>query len=223
MDNLRKVHNDAKRKLIQRNVPRGSLVLDVGCGRGGDLHKWKDCRVWGMDPDVASIEEAKKRAKECGYDWATFAVGDVHFAPRMLFDVICYNFSLQYVFKSADILKSSLRQIAERIRIGGVFIGIVPDAKKIINLPTDWSDALGNTIKRGPHSNKCIQVGNMILVNLADGPYYANGPIPEPLCYKEFLIEEASEWFELESWTNMVRDRTGLITDIYSKFIFRRV
>jgi SAM-dependent methyltransferase len=177
-----------------------------------------------VDPDPDSIIEANKRAIECGYDsWAKFSVGDIHSAPILPFDVVCYNFSLQYIFKSTEFLKSSISEIAKRLRIGGKLIGVVPDATYITRLPTKWSDSMGNTIERGPYSSLHQQVGNMILVKVTDGPYYAGGCIPEPLCYKEILIQELSEMFELESWSKMVPEKTGLITDIYSKFIFRRV
>jgi len=224
MEQVRKLHNDAKRKLIQAHVHRGALVLDVGCGRGGDLHKWKGCKLTGVDPDPEAIKEACKRSTECGYDsWTKFIVGDVTAAPHMQYDVICYNFSLQYAFKSLALLKSTLQNIALRLRLGGVLIGVVPDASRITSLPEKWSDALGNSIERGPYSTINQQAGNMILVKLTDGPYYSNGAIPEPLCYKEILFQEINDWFELESWTKMVPANTGLITDIYSKFIFRRV
>lgn len=218
------MHNDAKRCFIDNVVPKGSIVLDMGCGRGGDLHKWKNCTVYGVDPDAESIKEAKKRSSECGYDsWAKFSVGDIHNAPSMSFDIVCYNFSFQYLFKSMAFLRSSLQQIANRLRIGGKLIGIVPDASYITRLPNIWSDSMGNKIERGPHSDNCQQVGNMILVQVVDGPYYAGGAIPEPLCYKEILFQEIDGMFELESWTKMVSVCTGLITDIYSKFIFRRI
>jgi len=80
---------------------------------------------------------------------------------------------------------------------------------------------LGNTIERGYYSTINHQFGNMAIVRLADGPYYANGPVPEPLCYKQFLFQV--EGLELESWEKMVPEHTGLISDIYSKFIFRRI
>lgn len=221
---MRKLHNDAKRKLIQSVVDKGSIVLDVGCGRGGDLHKWPNCTVYGVDPDPESIEEAKKRAVECGYDnWAKFSVGDIHAAPIMSFDIVCYNFSFQYLFRSIEFLRSSLLQIANRLRTGGKLIGIVPDAAYISRLPHKWKDSMGNTIERGPYTDNNQQVGNMIIVKVVDGPYYSGGAIPEPLCYKEILFQEIGDMFELESWTKMVPANTGIITDIYSKFIFRRI
>ena len=60
MDNIRKAHNLVKRNLIQKVVPTGAHVLDVGCGRGGDLQKWAHCAVKldACDPDKGALEEA---------------------------------------------------------------------------------------------------------------------------------------------------------------------
>jgi ubiquinone/menaquinone biosynthesis C-methylase UbiE len=68
MDALRKLHNDCKRALIQRWVKRSDRVLDCGCGRGGDLHKWKasGAIVFAIDPDEASLQEAEERAFSIG-------------------------------------------------------------------------------------------------------------------------------------------------------------
>jgi SAM-dependent methyltransferase len=221
MDQVRKLHNSVKRNLIMAYATKGSKVLDVGCGRGGDLHKWKGCILTGVDPDADAIAEAKKRSTECGYDsWTEFIVGDINAAPMITYDIICYNFSLQYAFKNETTLQTTLRQISLRLKKGGYLIGVVPDASRI---STPMKDRLGNTVDIGPYVANSPQIGNMILVNLSDGPYYSNGPIPEPLCYKDILFQELEEWFELESWTKMVPYTTGLITDIYSKFIFRRV
>jgi SAM-dependent methyltransferase len=221
MDKLRRLHNDTKRKLIQANTFKGALVLDVGCGRGGDLHKWKGCTLWAVDPDAESIKEAETRAKESGYDWVKFLVGDIFDAPILSFDVICFNFSLQYIFKSEQYMNSVMDAIKSRLRIGGKLIGVVPDANRILKLPPLWQDALGNRIERGLYAEKNPQVGNMILVKLADGPYYANGAVPEPLCYPDVFFRNTD--LELEIWAKMIPQVTGLITDIYSKFIFRRV
>jgi hypothetical protein len=62
----------------------------------------------------------------------------------------------------------------------------------------------------------------MIIVKLADGPYYANGPIPEPLCYNQILFTKLSLSFELVEWSSLVKGVQGTITDIYSRFIFKR-
>jgi len=224
MDELRRTHNNAKRNFIKSVAARGDLVLDVGCGRGGDLHKWKHVGVhlWGIDPDAESIKEAQERAKGMNYR-AFFDVGDVHAAGIGPYDLVCYNFSLQYIFKSEQLFKSGIADIARRVKHGGYFVGVVPDAEKIIKLPCQWSDSLGNTITRGPSIGRG-NIGEMILVQLADGPYYAKGPVPEPLCYREKLVAEVEAWgFCLQQWKDMLPEQTGLVSDIYSTFIFRKI
>ena len=48
---------------VLRNVPKGSTVLDVGCGSGilGAELKKKGCTVYGLDYDVESLQIAKTR------------------------------------------------------------------------------------------------------------------------------------------------------------------
>ncbi|NBS67830.1 methyltransferase domain-containing protein [bacterium] len=224
MEKLRRTHNQAKRDFIQSLASKGDRVLDVGCGRGGDLHKWKCCRVklWGVDPDRESIAEAQSRAENLGAE-VHLSVGDVLTAPTGPFDIVCYNFSLQYIFASEDLLERSIQAIRQRVAIGGVFVGVVPDSSKILKLPLKWSDSLGNTIERGPSIGQ-ERVGEMILVKLSDGPYYAKGAVPEPLCHKEILIEKlVNNGFQFIYWGDMLSKPNGLISDIYSQFIFKRV
>lgn len=224
MDQLRRSHNNIKRALIKSLCQKGDRVLDVGCGRGGDLNKWKACKVklCGVDPDPASIEEAKSRAAGIEYS-ADLSVGDIITAPAGPFDIVCYNFSLQYIFASSDLFERSVREIRDRVQIGGVLVGVVPDSLKILGLPIKWTDPLGNIIERGPSIGRGL-AGEMILVKLSDGPYYANGAVPEPLCHKELLFERLYDYgFELVYWGDMTPKTTGLVTDVYSQFIFKRI
>lgn len=225
MDKLRREHNQAKRDLIKSLCGRGDRVLDVGCGRGGDLHKWKSARVrlWAVDPDPESVREAKDRAQNMNWD-VDISVGDILTAPLGPFDIVCYNFSLQYIFASEFLLEKSLEALRDRVKVGGVFLGVVPDSTKIMGLPLKWSDSLGNTIERGPSVCGAGRIGEMILVKLSDGPYYANGPVPEPICHKALLLERLRcKGFELVIWQPMLSKPNRLVSDIYSQFIFKRV
>ncbi|MCJ1328576.1 mRNA cap guanine-N7 methyltransferase [Thelotrema lepadinum] len=83
--NLRSYNNWAKSTLIQRfspnedfspavgggppYAPEGLTVLDIGCGKGGDLQKWQNApqrveRYIGVDPAEVSIEQARGRYAE---------------------------------------------------------------------------------------------------------------------------------------------------------------
>lgn len=189
---IRTQNNIIKREFLNAWVKKGSRVLDVGCGQGGDLHKWRHIGVtlYGVDPSRPAIEEAIRRSKGYG----TFNIGTIESAPFEQYDVICYNFSLQY--QSLELLP----EVAKRLRNGGILIGIVTDSSRI-------SEALAN----GIHIEK---VGDThISVYIPDTPYYANGPITEPILDRDQLIKEAKRYgLELVLWDPF---------SIYAKFVFR--
>lgn len=200
-------------------------VLDVGCGRGGDIHKWNKlrCTVVGVDPCTDSIKEAEKRIAQSNYNNIVVMCGDITNVNDCIFDIVCYNFSLHYIYINQYVFDNSIKYIIDCVKPGGYFIGVVPDASKILKLPLYWMDPKGNTIERGPAMSTTHKYfGQMILVNMKDGPYYANGGIPEPLCHKEFLFTALCEHFELVSWEPFQNTLNGCITDVYSKFVFKR-
>jgi SAM-dependent methyltransferase len=226
MEELRKLHNNTKREFIKTIVKEGSTVLDVGSGRGGDLAKWKAVKatLTMIDPDPESIKEAIDRSKNV-FPEAKILVGDVTKAPLGPFDYVCFNFSLQYCFKDEAYLRECVRAISMRLAPGGMFFGVVPDAEKILRLPDKWTDPLGNTIERGPSIGKSGQrIGEMILVKLADGPYYASGSVPEPLLYFPKLVEICFEYkLALAEIKSFVKEKKGTVTDIYARFVFRKL
>ena len=226
MENLRRYHNDLKRAFILKNIKRGSKVLDVGSGRGGDLQKWRavGAHLTMCEPDPDSLLEARNRAvvvfPEC-----RFIKGDILKVPAEQYDYVCFNFSIQYIFRDDTYAKMCIQTIANLLRPGGKFIGVVPDAQKILEKPEKWKDDLGNMIERGPSIGKSEpKYGEMILVNFGDGPYYSQGAIPEPLCYRSLLVKLCMESrLLLTKWEPFAKEKNGRITDVYSQFIFERV
>lgn len=69
---LRRYNNLVKRRLLeQHGPPRGGTLVDLCCGRAGDLDKWRDVlgpdgRVLGIDISVTGIGEAERRRREHG-------------------------------------------------------------------------------------------------------------------------------------------------------------
>jgi ubiquinone/menaquinone biosynthesis C-methylase UbiE len=194
---IRKENNAVKRDLIQKWVPVGSHVLDVGCGQGGDLHKWMHVgikKLIGIDPNPSAIEEARRRGK--GRPWATFHVGTIESAPTIdeHFDVICYNFSLQY--QSIELLP----EIVRRLKSNGLLIGTVTDSTRI-----GLAHMYGISVES--------VAPDRIKVYIPDTPYYANGPVIEPVLEKDVLIYEAAKLgLRLELWEPF---------SIYAKFVFK--
>jgi ubiquinone/menaquinone biosynthesis C-methylase UbiE len=207
MEELRRLHNDSKRSLISKNVRPGDYVLDCGCGRGGDWLKWKKvgAQVVGIDPDAESLLEASERCLDINLD-VILQQGDIRDVRLGPFDVICYNFSIHYIVPTID---ESAAAIARAVKPGGKLIGITPDCTRIAAF--SGVDRLGNTVER---------VGDQVSVRVADGPFYAAGAKTEPLLEKDVLVNALKPWFDLVEWSPMISQETGLISDIYSKFVF---
>ena len=217
MERIRKSHNSIKRELISSHVPNGANVLDLGCGRGGDLHKWKsvNATVFMTDPDAGSITDARKRQQTIGTNY-TFKVGDILSAPNEKYDIICANFSIQYVFKNKSYMKRCLHGIIDRLCVGGKFIGCLPDSE-FIRMNPHFKDKFGNFFE----NSVCEDIGDYVNVMLADTPYYNGKMIPEPIAHKDiFVTFMENNGLFLTSWEPIMKDRTHTISDMYSKFCF---
>ena len=219
METLRKFHNSVKKDLILK-YSNYANVLDVGCGRGGDLHKWKlaHANVTMLDPDPESIKEAKNRQSNLGTKF-NISVGDILNAPQKEYDVVCYNFSLQYIFKNQKYFQTSMIEISNRVKLGGKLIGCIPDSEFILT-NSKFKDKFGNFFRR----NRFGQIGDTVDVMLVNTPYYGGNVIPEPIAYKDVLITWLeNNGFMMLEWVPICSERTHTISDLYSKFCFIKV
>jgi ubiquinone/menaquinone biosynthesis C-methylase UbiE len=223
MDALLKLHNNCKRQLIVKWVRPNSTVLDCGCGRGGDWWKWKTvkARVFAIDPDAESLVEAQKRALENNIPINFLGQGTiVQAAFAGPFDVVCYNFSLHYIFENEMTYQNSLKALALTVKPGGLLIGIVPDkhrAEMMVDEFGHFKDELGNEIA-------WLHGGRSLLVRLIGGPFYAEGGREEPTLDPSVLIPDLVKiGFELLTWGPMIDQPNGLVSDLYSSFAFRKV
>lgn len=212
MEQLRKRHNQLKRNLINQWIKPGSYVLDCGCGRGGDWHKWKaiDARVVAIDPDQESLIEAENRARSVNLNVWFLGQGDIRQAAFAgPFDVVCYNFSLQYIVDSWDM---SIKAIKCSVKPGGYLLGVVPEKSLIESAHSP--DKLGNQFEIH---------GDRVLMKLTDGPFYADGPKYEPLLDGSALRTALEPEFQCLLWGPVSHEQTGLVTDIYAQFVFLRL
>jgi len=219
MESLRKLHNACKRELIQKWIPSKSLVLDCGCGRGGDWWKWKaiNARVFAIDPDAESLKEAEQRAMEMKFGvWFLGEGTIVQAAFAGPYDVVCYNFSIHYIM---DDFEKSIVAIDCSLRPGGILIGITPDKDQALKISDErghYEDSLGNTFD-------IYQGGRRLMVKLSDGPFYADGPKDEPLLDFQMLIEALeNRGIYLVLKEPMLPEPNGLISDLYTKFVFKK-
>lgn len=116
------------------------LLLDIGCGRGNDLHKWNELgvsRVVGIDNHQESLEEARVRMeKKGGRTKCEFVLGDVNevglceLVPdvyRGKIDIVTFNFAFHYVKNPLECVESVSRLLVA----GGVFVGVCSDGDVI--------------------------------------------------------------------------------------------
>lgn len=214
MDAMRKLHNGCKKRLINKFVQRGSVVLDCGSGRGGDLWKWRDisAKLTMIDPDLDSIQEAMGRASAMKYRVNFLPSGDIRHVTGT-FDVVCYNFSIHYIM---DHLDESIEGIKRAVKLGGLLIGIAPEKMRahIMSDEGKYKDMLGNEFTMND---------GRLTVRVSDGPFYGNGPRDEPLLDEGLLTERLEQaGFEKVLWASMLPVRNGLISDLYAKFVYRK-
>lgn len=136
-------------RLKDEGCPRAT-VLDLCCGKGGDLLKWRIGNVAHLvATDIASVsmeqcesryKEMKSRSDRRPIFTAEFIIADAT-KDRLLdsyskkdieFDLCSCQFSFHYSFESEGQARSMIRNAVERIRPGGYFIGTLPDAERIM-------------------------------------------------------------------------------------------
>lgn len=196
---LRTNNNNIKRELINSHLQGCKDILDMGFGRGGDLPKYKPLNVSsivGIDPDEASLNESLGRAKNLGMsDILTVRHGSTNkIHPDERYDAIVCNFAFHYFFAHEKFLDGILSTIRKVLRPGGKFIGVVPDAVKVLNATAKsggkYVDKEKNMVCRGTG-----QIGwggfNETVSFSVQGPFYDGKPKPEPLCYMDTLISQA--------------------------------
>lgn len=226
---IRTNHNKMKRDLILSNLEGCKHILDMGFGRGGDLPKYKELNVSsivGIDPDEASLNDAMQRAVNLEMqDILSTRHGStnqiMHHTER--FDAIVCNFAFHYFFESEKYLKSVLDVFNKTLRPGGKFIGIVPDAVKILCATSKndgkYTDKEGNMIYRDPTKTGWGNYNEKVAFAVK-GPFYDGKPKTEPLCYTDTLFTEAMKAGFQPVATGDVSTDVNSLSHVYTWFVF---
>jgi hypothetical protein len=88
-------------------------------------------------------------------------------------------------------------------------------------MATPFRDEFGNTFIRS-ESTGYGEFGEKVFVNLVDTPFYAEGPRPEPIAYRDILVTSLVDMgFRKELWEPLQSEYA--LSRLYSSFIFIRV
>ena len=123
---LRCEHNIAKRILIDWAsswAPRPLRVVDLACGKGGDVSKWDRhdiCTYIGFDQSRAAIEEARRRARHTSF---VFEVNDcIACNIPSNTSVVSMQLAIHYFCDKEERVRALLRNISAALVKGGLFI-----------------------------------------------------------------------------------------------------
>ncbi|CAA2938475.1 mRNA cap guanine-N7 methyltransferase 1 [Olea europaea subsp. europaea] len=148
---MKKLNNWVKSVLIQLYAKRGDAVLDLACGKGGDLIKWDKAKISyyvGIDISDGSIEDCRtryngdadhhQRRKKFSFP-ARLLCGDCFevrldraLADDAPFDICSCQFALHYSWSTEARARRALANVSALLRPGGIFIGTMPDSNVII-------------------------------------------------------------------------------------------
>ncbi|XP_007254739.2 mRNA cap guanine-N7 methyltransferase [Astyanax mexicanus] len=194
-----------------RRERRDVAVLDLGCGKGGDLLKWRKGRISKLVcADIAdvSVEQCRQRyddmrrrshpnerifsAEFITADCSRELLSDKLSDAELKFDICSCQFVYHYSFESHSQADTMLRNACERLRPGGFFIGTTPDSYELVKrLEASDSNSFGNEVYRVTFRKKgeyplfgCQYEFN--LEGVVD--------VPEFLVYFPLLVEMAKKY-----------------------------
>ncbi|KAK0180457.1 hypothetical protein PV327_006096 [Microctonus hyperodae] len=138
-------------------------VMDMCCGKGGDLLKWKKANISHLIcADIAdvSVKQCENRYKEIvsqsgndrGFtpvftaefitaDCAKVRLREKYKDPSLQLDLVSCQFALHYSFESLPQAMCMLQNASESLKPGGYFIATLPDANDLVY---QWRKADGN-------------------------------------------------------------------------------
>ncbi|KAJ2609306.1 mRNA cap guanine-N7 methyltransferase [Coemansia sp. RSA 1365] len=142
---LRLFNNWIKSIMIRKFAYNGCRVLDLGCGKGGDLRKWAIAGISeyiGMDIAQTSVSQAQKRFEEMRNTQfsAKFFAQDCYADPLentmrpsdYQADVISAQFCLHYAFETEKKARQMMHNVSSHLADGGVFICTIPNANWLV-------------------------------------------------------------------------------------------
>ncbi|XP_032078947.1 mRNA cap guanine-N7 methyltransferase [Thamnophis elegans] len=149
-----------------RQRKQNITVLDLGCGKGGDLLKWRKGRISKLVcTDIAgvSVQQCEQRYQDMRnrgrqndrFFSAEFITADStkellckkYRDSNMYFDICSCQFVYHYSFETYEQADMMLKNACEQLSPGGYFIGTTPDSYELVKrLESSETNSFGNEI-----------------------------------------------------------------------------
>ncbi|TKR93842.1 hypothetical protein L596_008222 [Steinernema carpocapsae] len=205
-------------KLRQEGCHR-PRVLDLCCGKGGDLLKWKQGNISSIvmtdvaDVSLQQCESRYREMKDRGRNdrqelfSAQFLHADAskeRLLPKLEgahFDISSCQFALHYSFASEAQARQMLQNATESIRLGGYFIGTLPDADVMYHCIKENNGKFLNDVCSLEYDDKTVDFQTHIPPLFGAKFHFTLDKVvncPEFLVHFELLVEMMKELgFEL--------------------------
>ena len=156
---MKSFNNWVKSVLIDKFTKPRAVVLDLCCGKGGDLLKWNKAlvtEVVGLDIASVSVDQASARFhqgrnlrfKASFHAVDCFSAEVMHLLNGRTFDLISVQFALHYAFESEGKFRQAMQNISSHLKPGGIIIGTIPNANWIYKKMVTEGLSFGNSIYR---------------------------------------------------------------------------
>ncbi|ETO12616.1 hypothetical protein RFI_24761 [Reticulomyxa filosa] len=206
---LRNLDNWVKSVLISLFTCEGSLVLDFGGGKGGDLKKWSAQKISELvlvDGAINSVVDCLERyngmLEQNIVEFPLTVISCDIFQKRLsdllekdiFFDVVSSQFVIHYAFGKEECVRAMLTNVCERLREDGYFIGTIPDSNVLVR---KWRNAPENKHDFG-NDNRLIATAtittivHVITSRTADNHQFSIKKIKNKICFKNkinFIVE----------------------------------
>lgn len=162
---LRNFNNWVKNTLIQKYISKGDQVLDLCCGKGGDLNKFdkKDISVlYGVDISKESLKDMVERYQNSKIKYSLklyhgdATTKNINIAKV---DVVSCQFALHYSFESEKQARRLLMNVEQNLKNGGYFLVTTTDSYVMVKKLNEKGLKYGNEIYQVEFENSSFTQG----------------------------------------------------------------